>query len=210
MAMKKGILVSILAGILWLGLSVSEVVASEGVFKLDSVNDSGASCYALSVFGSGRYKVNGTCRELMTPYSAELNRYVLWAINDEGEGVRIGEVKYGKIEASVSKKFVSLMVTAEEKSTARKPSEFVVVKGDWQAVPLEGEENKIDSGPLVSLTPSPTEKKATTEVVIEDEGEKSGVAKFLATVGRIVGIGFLLLLVGVVVMTIVTRRKEQI
>jgi hypothetical protein len=29
-------------------------------------------------------------------------------------------------------------------------------------------------------------------------------------VGRIVGIGFLLLLVGVVVMTIVTRRKEQI
>jgi len=28
-----------LAGVLWLGLSVSKVVASEGVFKLGSVDD---------------------------------------------------------------------------------------------------------------------------------------------------------------------------
>jgi len=210
MAMKKGILVSILVGVLWFGLSATKALASEGVFKLDSVNDSGASCYALSIFQTGRYKVNGTCRDLMTPYSAELNRYVLWATNAEGESVRIGEVKYGKIESSVSKKFVSLMVTAEEKSTARKPSEFVVARGDWQAVPLEGEVNKIDSSPLASVTPSPTEQKTTAEAVVEDESERSGVARFLATVGRIVGIGFLLLLVGVVVMTIVTRRKEQI
>jgi len=211
MGMKKGMLALMLAGVLWLGLSVSKVVASEGVFKLGSVDDSGASCYALSIFQSGRYKVVGTCRELMTPYSAELNRYVLWAIDAEGGSMRIGEVKYGKIEASVSEKFVSLMVTAEEKSTAREPSGSVVVKGDWQAVPLEGELSGKDSRLVVSVTPSPTdEKKAAAEAVVEDGSEQGGVAKFLATVGRIVGIGFLLLLVGVVVMTIVTRRKEQI
>ena len=200
----RNILIGTIVGLALFGFAVADKVqANEGVFELGSVADSGSSCYVLSVFESGRYMVTGTCRDLKTPFSADLNRYVLWSTNSDDETFRVGEVKYGKIDGTVSDKFVTLMVTAEAKGSPRKPGESVVARGSWKAIPLVGEAQNI------VVTPTPTPEVQKEAAVTTETTERSGIAKFLSAVGRVIGIGFLLLLVGVVVMTIITRRKEQ-
>ncbi len=195
----------LLALILTSSVFVGEVRANEGVFKLGSVGGSSASCYVLSVFQGSSYKILGTCRNLVVPFSAEINHYVMWEIGTDGNIFRIGEVQDGKIGGQVKESFVSLMVTAEGLSSPRKPSERVVAKGDWENVPLVGVSNSVLVAPVV-------EKKVVKAGAIEtvETKETSGLVKFLSVIGRIVGIGFLLVLVLVVVMTVVMRRKERI
>jgi hypothetical protein len=127
---------------------------------------------------------------------------------ENGDVMRVAEVKNGKIDKTVSDKFVSLFVTAENGVNLRKAGDVIVARGELEALPLVGEEEI-----KVSVSPTLTEKGAKTvkeeSNTATDSGKtQSGVVKILGSIGKIVGIGFLVLLIGVVVMTIITRRKE--
>lgn len=198
-------LLGLLMGVAIAGLVFTRTAsASEGVFELGSVNKSSATCYALSVYVSGRYEVVATCRNLTVPFSSEFTRYMMWAADEKGKYSRLGEVINGKLSRSLSTKFVSLAVTAESSGQPRKPSEYVVATGNLKSIPVLGPNESARQGEVV-LTPTPT---PVAKVV--DQQEKSTLAKILATIGRVVGVGFLILLVGVVIMTVVTRRKGNI
>lgn len=187
-------------------ISGGEVSANEGVFELKPVGESVSSCYVLSIFEANNYKILGTCRNLVVPFSAEVNRYVMWKVEEDGTVLRVGEVQDGKISGQAKNSFTSLMVTAESIGTPRKPSSFVVARGNFEKIPLVG---GLDSG-----LPSPSVVKKT---VIEDEtveatveAKQSGsLVKFLSALGRIIGVIFLVVLVMVVVMTVVMRRKDR-
>lgn len=202
--MKKYLLsLAIMAGLL---VFAPGALANEGVIKLNPVN-SGTSCYALSIYADNRYEVEGACRGLVVPFSAEQTYYLIWSGEQTGnEGTvnwkRQTEVERGKFSTIISDKFRFLQVTAESDWNARKPSTDVVAKGEIENLPISGAEVKEKTETTINVykpaaTPTPTVAPAA----------KAATGSVFGAILRVLGTGLLILLGIVVVMSVITRRK---
>lgn len=205
----KQIATAILVGVFSLAFA-GLALANEGLIKLQPVGGASASCVAMSVYKDNRYQILGSCRDLRVPFSAEESYYVMWRVDEQGNWKRLTEVDRGKFSATSDDRFVGLQVTAEKEWSPRKPSEAVVATGSVEPLPLNQTktvvEEKSAGETQVQATPMPTTtKKAATNTKEQTETKTSG--SWLGALGRLLGTIFLVLLGGVVVMTIITRRK---
>lgn len=191
------------------------VHAMEGTANLAPVPGSDATCFVASIY-RGQYQVIGSCRNLPTAYSAERNRFFVWFQDEAGNWMPMGEVDHGKFQFTSGTRFVAVEVTAEISPAPRQPSSFVLATGRMHELVFSGA--AVTPTPVVTLpsgsvvTPTPT--VTVTGTVINPTPTASAapanaLANILRTIGRIVAIGFIVLLVVVVVMTIVTRRRGE-
>lgn len=209
--MKKAIL-GILFGLLMLVAWKSSAIANEGVVELQPVSGFEGRCFGVSVFEDRMYRILVTCRDLNVAYGSEENYYVLWAENEEGKIYRLGEIERGKLSTAVDQSFKKLLVTVESDSYPRKASEKRVLEGVVEAIPFavgantssEGE-IKREEAEIKLVTPTPAPLMSVKDKV----QTKSGFSRVLGLIGRLVGLGILVLVVAGVILTIVTRRKEQ-
>ena len=204
--MKRSI-ISLLALTTIFLLSAKAVKANEGVFSLESVESSG-SCYALSVYDDARFEILMSCQSLETPFSAELNRYMLWVEDDQGDISRLGEIDRGKYEGSIGSEFVRMFVTAEGKRTPRSPSEQVVVSGTVEDIPFATRDDN-EQEEEVREADKEVDEQVDEQVEQEENGqdEQNTAGSILRTVGRVFLIALVILIGVVVVMTVITRRK---
>jgi hypothetical protein len=198
--MKK--MIGLVLGLgLWVILAVP-AMANEGELVLRGTVANGPACKAASVYVRGSYQVLLTCRNLLTPYSAEITRYVAWYREGESRWNRLGVLENGKLSSQTNEAFTQIQITAEETSGPRTASDRVIVAGQL---------TEFDFG-LSSITttqpsvPSPT-VTVSTEVTPGAVQNQGSVGQTIKNIGRALGIGFLLLLVGVVAMTFITRRR---
>ncbi len=185
-------------------------LANEGVFYLQPVGTFAGKCFATSVLETGTYRILMTCRDIPVAYSSDKSYYVLWADLAEGKTVRLGEVQRGKILTGYDKPFVKLFVTAESAAYPRSFSDQRVMEGSVQEIPFAGK----GAGVVATTTIQPTPSKAllpTPSPLMQKNGtaQVSTLGKVLGVVGRIIGIAILVLIIAGVVLTVVTRRKEQ-
>lgn len=218
--MKK--LIKIIFGLIFVTLiagNAGKVWASEGMIRLNQENDSGTSCVALSVYKDQAYRILGTCRNLKMPYVAEAGYYVLWEETADGKSGRVATLEEGKFQGVISNAYAKLYITAEADNSPRSPSKLVVASGEVSEINfgqatssktttgtqvIEG--GNIDTGETVSADETSTgvgiEAASPTQNTTE-----SRLVSFLTNVGRFVGITFLVLLGGAVVVAVVTRRR---
>lgn len=199
MYMKK-IILSVFALIIGTFLFATGARAMEGQAKLNPTAGNSPTCLASTVYMNSAYHVQVTCRDLSTPYSAEITRYVLWRYDaDSKKWFYVGRLDQGKFVGVIGSKFSALQISAEEKNSPREPSEYVVARGDMGTYDFD----KGTSAPVVTpmLTVSPTPTSAPV-------GGGTSIGKIAGTVLRFVVIGFVIILLGVVVMTVISRRRE--
>lgn len=197
--MKKMILSLTLAlGLLVVGSQIA--IANEGIFKLSGSNNS--VCFALSVYKDDRYQVLGTCRNLITPFSAEQTRLIAWRETENKTWKKLTEIEGGKFSAYSNDKFEALKITAEADWNPKKPSETVLVEGGLANLPFE---SKIEVKETVDITPTPTESRTTKATVKTETPKTSG--SLIGAIARAIGTIFLVLVVAGVILTIVTKRK---
>lgn len=193
----------ILGLLLGLGLAftvATQARASEGQAILEPTTPGGPKCLVASVFIDRNYQLLLTCRNLITPYSAEITRYVFWAYNPEQKRwTSLGRVNQGKLATSTNFKFTELQVTAEEGSP-REPSERIVVKG--AVAPFDFDKA---AAPILTATKTPTPIITGVVTPIPQGNVVGGVVRSIA---KFLVIGFVVLLVAVVVLTFISRRKE--
>lgn len=201
--MKLTKLAGLVLGLAIFAISVNPARASEGQAALESKSIGGPKCLVNSVFIDTTYHVLVTCRDLVTPYSAEVTRYNLWIYNTSlKRWVSLGRINQGKLYTNTSVKFDQLQVTAEAVSSPRQPSEFVVASG--MVVPFD-----FDKGSLaLTPTPTPTPTPNAANIVPSPVASGNVVGNAVRTVVKLLVVGFVVLLVGVVVMTVITRRRE--
>lgn len=196
-------LASIITLLVLTAVFTKTAVASEGAVKLNPTTGDGPVCLANSVYIDGAYHLLMTCRGLVTPYSAEVTRYALWQYDATSKKwMFVGRLNQGKFDGVAQSKFNDLQVTAEQVSSPRQPSEFVVAKGT--VVPFEFDKSTtpvVTSNPSATPTPTPTTVTGTPS--------PSVVSRVAGTVLRLLVIAFVIVLVAVVVMTVVTRRREM-
>ncbi len=202
-------LLGIFFGLVLLGLGSGKTLANEGIVKLAPLGEFSGRCFAASVFEDRMYRLLVTCRDLKVAFSSENNYYILWAENDEGKVFRLGEIVRGKLDTAIDQAFSKMFVTLEGSSFPRKASEDRVMEGKLEAIPFGGpitEKVEIKVTPTVAVTPTPA-PLIQDKGVVKNNGSTFG--KALGLVGRIVGLGVLVVIVAGVILTIVTRRKEQ-
>jgi len=177
-------------------------LASEGISDLRGVGVEGA-CFASSIYVEGSYKIMASCRELKAAFAPEVNKYVLWSEDAVGKQRRLGEIVSGKFFGQVDQPFALLFVTAERDAYVGKPSEQVLLSGDMR---------EIDFGPGVApvksiITPTPTPTKEAVVSQNQDVSPKRNVGGAVATIFKIVLLGFAALLVVVGVTSFLSRRR---
>lgn len=203
----KAILVLIVIWLLW---AAKGVFANEGNFRLAPSNGSNVSCFVTSVYQNGSYRILGTCRGLVVAYSAEQTRYALWKVEEDDDVLFVADVDDGKIWGSSITEFDELYITAERPSYARQPEGPRVAEGTLEQIEFVGRNESGDSR-ILTPTPAPENNSIITRSQSTTSGSTVGarLQSILRTIGKIVIIGFLILLVLVIVMTVITRRKEK-
>lgn len=206
--MKKITLV-LVSAFLFLSFS-SAVFANEGTVTLKPEAGYNGECFVASIFMDGYYKVLATCRDLPTALGPENNQLFLWRRTEEGKMVRVGELSRGKLSATVNDKFTHLIVTSEANSSSRDPEGPVLAQGDLSPINFS-----VDSSVVVQVTPTPSKTVsvgnqgvvtvADDEPAVADSGSKIG--SVFAGIAKVVGLGFVLLLIVVGVLGFFARRK---
>lgn len=108
-------------------LLAGKASAYEGNIELTS---STVSCRATSVWKESDYRVVGKCDGLVYPYETQYEHYYVWARDVERDSyVRVGAVERGYFEGTVEPSFDRLLITAEQNSNPRRPSDKQVVSG---------------------------------------------------------------------------------
>lgn len=207
---KLGYILTFLA--VMTSLSLGQVRASEG--KIDLTSDSsGAVCLGTSVFVEGRYRILFSCRGLEMAADPVYNRYMVWTRDEEGSLRRLGEIKNGKLQASVTDAFVGAEVSLESKTSPIKPSGRVVLIGEvlpfnfgetvesedeWVGQPStvdEQEEETVDDRGAVSATTTPS--------------TASGFSKVLSGILKALLIGFVVIIVVVGASSYLSSRRKK-
>jgi len=194
----------------WLFVGVRAVKANEGRIVLEN---KGVRCEGVSVWRDGQYKVIGKCYGLQYPYTGEYDRYYLWAEDAKRDvDIRVVEINRGYFEGYVHNNFSKIFVTAEKKSSPRKPSQYVVMSGQLQAFKMPSGRQEI----VASKTTVSEEKTMTvqdkTNGVQTDTGATSS-----STVGKVLGRIVLSLLIivfivigMVIVGSLIFRKKGSV
>jgi hypothetical protein len=121
---------------LFLALSTTKVQATQGTIDLVSTTGEASRCYATSIkMPRPEYKILIACKDLIYPPTETEFVYVMWATPTAGgKPIKLGDLKYGKVEFISRKPFSELFVTIEETSRASKPSNNVVMRGSVQPI----------------------------------------------------------------------------
>jgi len=200
--------------LLFLSVFVRSAEAREGQFVMTSDE---IKCVGSSIWQGSRYKVLGKCQGLVYPYKEKLDHYSFWIKPDSvAEPLRVGDVKKGIIDGTVSKTFSNIFLTAEETSSPYSPSGVYVISGgiepfdfsevtgdsevDSEGVPafLQVDDEVIEEPKLPGEEP---EKTTTIAPTSEDGGfmsKLSGDGKS-ATMPIVVIVVLLVIIIGAVV-----------
>ncbi len=203
----------ILAGLVILGglfVSAVGVKANEGRIVL---KNKGVRCEGVSVWRDGQYKVIGKCYGLQYPYKGEYDRYYLWAEDAKKDvDVRVVEINRGYFEGYVHNNFSKIFVTAEKKSSPRKPSAYVVMSGQLQMFKMpEGRQEIVAQAKLNSTSDKigSSQNLETKSQTIKTSGS--------STVGKVIGrillslLIIILIVVGMVIVgSLVFRKKGSV
>lgn len=160
----------------------------------------GPVCHAFSIFEGTTYNVQLTCRGLVVPYSAEITRYVAWYGSTKKGWTYLGQVEGGKVFGRTANAFEQIQLTAEEKARPRRPSELVVATGQFEALDF----SQAAAGEDIAIAET---SDTTGDVVVQPKSDNNVIGSVVGVVGRALAIGFAVLLIGVVVMSFITRRK---
>jgi len=207
---KLGYILTFLAVIF--SLSLGQVRANEG--KIDLTSDSnGAVCLGTSVFVEGRYRVLFSCRGLEMAADPVYNRYMVWTKGEDGKLKRLGEIKNGKLQASVDDAFVGAEVSLESKTSPVKSSGRVVLSGEVLAFNF-GE--IVESEDEWLSQPSVVDEEE--EEVVDDRGAVSatttssttnGFSKVLGGILKALLIGFVVIIVIVGASSYLSSRRKK-
>lgn len=126
----------------------AKVEAKEG--NLTMANED-VTCQGVSVWQGSAYKVAGKCQGLVYPFATKQSHYVLWAKLDNGNFLRIDDIDRGYFEGNVNAEFGSMLVTAEESSSPRRPGSTTVLSGKIEDFDFSG----VKTTTAVEATPAP-------------------------------------------------------
>ena len=179
-------------------LLVGSAVAYEGTVELQS---SSVACRATSVWNEERYKVIGKCDGLVYPYETQYEHYFLWAREVERNAyTKVGEIDRGYFEGNVGRSFDTLLITAEQDSNPRRPSEKEIVRGTVSRFAFDKSE--------VEISEQVQPDADTAAAVTSQNG---------STVGRVLGriltaiLTIVLIVIAVVVVgSLVFRRRGSV
>jgi len=218
--MIKKILLGIWLIILMGFVKVGSVNANEGTAVLSAQPGYNGECFVASVFIDSGYSLLATCRNLPTALGPESNRLILWREFEDKNGnlayAQVGELRRGKLSASIQDKFVKLFVTSEGRGSGQVPEGPVLVKGLIRPISFDAENATV-------MVISPTINPLTTSSispVADNEGVQVGsdqlkangnkLVGILKGVAKVIGFGFLLLLVIVGVLGFMARRRGKL
>jgi len=178
--------------------------ANEGLVDLRGSGTSGA-CFASSIYMDGVYKVMATCRDLKIALTPEKNKYVLWMEDETGKQRRLGEIVSGKLNSQIDQKFVRMFVTVEKDGSTYKPSEDVLLTGTMREIDFGA--GVVPVTAIVTPTPTPLKQEVVVQNtdVVAEQGSLGGT---VASVFKIVLLGFGALLVVVGVTSFLSRRRS--
>lgn len=178
--------------------------ANEGTVDLRPEPGKRGGCFAASVYLDGSYKVLVSCRDLPVALAPERNKYVLWR-EFEGKVSRLNVLSNGKLSATANSRFDRLFVTVEYNARANKPSEEVIASGDLRPLSFDRE---VGWPAVVTPTPTPDREVVGVTATPTVMPMTSGLVKTIKGIGRAVGLGFLLLLVVVGVLSFLARKRS--
>ena len=210
--MKKRIGVGLSFLVLSLFLSkTAKVLANEGTIDLTAVSGGEERCFATSVYTDRSYKVLMTCQNLKMALDPVKNRYVAWV--DSGTKKRsLGEIEHGKLSASASMPFERIFITLEKEGRPNKSDEPIFMEGSVKEIKYgddyeRREETRFDST-LDRSDEVDVKGAKTAEVDKTSQAEEStGLGGVLKTIGKVILIGFGLLIAVVGVLSFASRRK---
>ena len=153
----------------------------------------------------GVYKVMATCRDLKIALTPEKNKYVLWMEDETGKQRRLGEIVSGKLNSQIDQKFVRMFVTVEKDGSTYKPSEDVLLTGTMREIDFGA--GVVPVTAIVTPTPTPLKQEVVVQNtdVVAEQGSLGGT---VASVFKIVLLGFGALLVVVGVTSFLSRRRS--
>jgi len=180
-------------------LSISIVLANEGIVKLRSTGGQDFRCFAASIrMQDQNHRVIISCRDLIYPGGVTVFDYILWGDpTGGGDPFKLGPLGTGKAEFKTKEIFAGLFVTTEENSRTREPKGEVVMRGALELIEhLER-----------PTTPTPTPEDAQPSE--EQVAEESSTGSRLSTALKRAGIVILLALAAVVGLVFVLTRQRS-
>lgn len=189
-------------------LSVATARATEGAAKLES---SQVSCDVTSIWQEDRYRIIGKCNGLVYPYETKYEHYYLWARNIEsGNMVRIGAIDKGYVDGSTNDDFNQLLITAEQNTSPRRPSDRNIVSGDMVGF-LTSTGDTEGTLEELSVTDSPDVITVQRGVADETSTESgSGVGSVLGRIFSALLTVILIVIALVVVGSLIFRRRGSV
>lgn len=204
--MKKliGVVASLVIGLV---ATATGAQAREGRLQLSNSN---VSCEGVSIWRESSYRITGRCQGLVYPYETQADHYVLWAMLDNGNYIRIDDVDRGYFEGSIANSFTNIVITAEGSSSPRRPSTTEVVAG--RIAPFD-----FDKSETTTTTPVATPTPAPKTGGITVQNGTNAATQSSVTVGSVVGriLRALLIIVGVIILVAVVasllfRRRGSV
>lgn len=128
-----------------------EIYAKEGRLVLSEGNQ---RCEGLSIWDRNEYKIIGKCFGLVYPFDEQLDNYVLWVKHDDGVVEKVGEIDKGLFDDSVTKRFNTFYITAENDSNPR-TSGRIIMSGN-----IEDFNNSGSNFSIKTSIPEPTGKSS--------------------------------------------------
>lgn len=207
---RKTMIPAIIIGLGAAVLAGRPVSANEGTVNLRAEAGQAGSCFAVSVFIDGSYKILMSCRDLPMALTAEQNQYIVWK-EAAGKQTRVGNLNNGKMSSVVSAKFDRLFITAEGNNYVGNPTGPVVVSGNVTPINFNGatEPSRQTVSPTFGATATPTlvPGKGTVTPTPVTVGGVNRLGAALAGIGKAILLGFVVLLVIVGVLGFLARRR---
>lgn len=204
------------AVLVFLGLSVGQIMANEGSLVVKSNGETQGVCVGDSVYVDGRYRVLLSCRGLEMAPDPVFNRYMAWTKEEDGKLRRLGEIENGKLQGSTEDAFTRIEISLESKSSPLKPSEKMVMAGDVIAFEFGEEEKKEE---VVLVDEGVDEVSLDNEVVVEVddrgaitpdiESTASGFSRVLSAVLKALLAGFVVVILVVGISSYFSSRKRS-
>lgn len=204
---KRTVLATFVISVLML-LSVVRVEATEGTAILDN---SQVKCNITSIWQEDRYRIIGKCNGLVYPFETKYEHYYLWARDIGRESmVRIGDIDRGYVDGSIEDDFDQLLITAEQNTSPRRPSDRSIVSGSivgfttGPVVDSQTSEEEDTTSPADTITV----QNGTADETSTESG--SGVGSVLGRVFSALLTVVLIVITLVVVGSLIFRRRGSV
>lgn len=202
--MKKK-LISLVAVLGVFAVFVPRVLGYEGNVELK--NDQ-ASCQAVSVWKESQYKIVGRCEGLVYPYQTQYEHYYAWGHEVDRDTLsKIGAVNRGYFEGGMEEAFDRIVITAEEGSSPRRPSDKIVLEGNVERFVFDKSEVQAELEPVT--VPSTTDQVYGGDVP-EVEDAPSSTGSVLGKIVRSILTIILIVVVAVIGASLLFRKRGSV